>query len=218
MASDNARPPSPGPQPYGARNTLLIGTGALSVSLLPFWLNWIRELHPETTVRTVLTRGARRFVSPEALAALNPGGVLLDEWGGPRGESRKQAPHVAWSEWADAVLVYPATAHFLARHALGLPETPSLLTLQCFSGPIGLAPSLPPGSLDSPAVQEHLRALARLRNVVLAPCESARSATTGKVGNGAAAPLPELMYLVEGLRNRIGLRGRHESGEPADAA
>ncbi|MFD0480773.1 hypothetical protein ACFQ0B_81285 [Nonomuraea thailandensis] len=72
------------------------------------------------------------------------------------------------SLWPDTVLVYPAGLHFLARLALGLGDTPAILALQCTPAPIGIAPSLPPHGLTSPAYLGHKRLLDQRPNIVIA--------------------------------------------------
>ena len=99
----------------------------------------------------MLTRSARRFVTPAALAARSGGEVFLDAWP----EDEAAARHVEWQQWAQAIVVYPATLNFIARFALGLADTPALLAAQCATVPVVLAPALPPNGLDSAAYQAH---------------------------------------------------------------
>ncbi|QLE72818.1 phosphopantothenoylcysteine decarboxylase [Streptomyces rectiverticillatus] len=176
----------------GFRRVLVVGTGALSVSFLPFWINWLQDSFPALEKRIALTRSARRFVSPDAIAALSRQDVFTDDWdSAPPGK----APHVELAAWADLVLVHPATVHFLSRYALGLADTPVLLALQTTRAVVGVAPALPPAAQHSPVVQGHLAALRARPGVVVAPTVPAESATTGERDDGGAAPMPELFRL-----------------------
>ena len=96
--------------------------------------------------------------------------------------------------------MYPATMHFLARLALGLADTPALLALQCTQAPIGLAPALPPGGWESPALERHLQVLEQRRNVVVAPPRPGLSVTTGRNDGYAPAPFPVLLRLLDQCR------------------
>ncbi|MGW3271269.1 peptide terminal cysteine decarboxylase LxmD [Streptomyces kronopolitis] len=185
------------------QKVLLVGTGALSVTFLPFWLNWLEEHIPDGEIQVVLTRSARRFVSADALTMLSRRQVVTDEWN----PSSPGAPHIALARWPDVVLVHPATAHFFSRFALGVVDTPLLLALQATRALVGIAPSFPPGAEDSPALRAHLDVLAARARVVVAPTVPAQSATTGEIADGGAAPLPELMALVEERHRSLCLAG-----------
>lgn len=105
----------------GPRRVLIVGTGALGVAFLPFWINWLGNAHPEDEIRVALTRSALRFVSADAIAVLSGKEVFIDDWSEFSGVD---VPHVELARWADLVLVHPATLHFVSRLALGITDTP----------------------------------------------------------------------------------------------
>ncbi|MFF8829723.1 flavoprotein [Streptomyces sp. NPDC015131] len=183
----------------GVSRLLLVGTGSVSVSDLPFWAEWLRAGYPGLEVRTVLTRSAERFVSPAAVAARTGGEVLTDAWP----DDTSPARHVAWAEWAEAVVIHPATLHFVARLALGLADTPAVLAAQCTTAPVAVAPALPPGGLESAAYRAHWAALTARDNVVVAPPRPGTSATTGRAGAWVPALLPDVIELLEARRRAL---------------
>ncbi|MFF9351839.1 flavoprotein [Streptomyces sp. NPDC014734] len=190
-------PTAPADDPPPAPSRLLIlGTGALSVAFLPFWLNWLRTAHPRTEVRLAVTRSAERFVSRAALGAILGGEVLLDAWPGTVDTPEPRLDHVELAQWPDAVAVHPAGLHFVGRFAQGLADTPVLMALQCTRAVIGIAPALPPGAEAAPAYRAHLKALERYDNVLVAPPHPGRSASTGRDDASVAAPLPALLDLI----------------------
>src|SRR5690606_33264081 len=134
------------------RKLLIVGTGALCVSLLPFWANWLRELHPEVQPRLVLTPRVLTFVSTAALRALRYAPVECDVWR----VGQVHPKHVEYAEWPDAILVYPASAAYISRFARGTLDSPTQLAVQLFAGPIAIAPSLPPGAQHSRMIQRQL--------------------------------------------------------------
>ncbi|WP_299954157.1 flavoprotein [uncultured Modestobacter sp.] len=185
------------PEPLGIDRLLLVGTGSLGVAHLPFWVNWLRIAHPDVELRIVLTRAATRFVAPQALSPLIDRPVEIDEW---PDEAVVAAPHVELAEWADAVVVDPATLHFVSRLALGAADTPVLLALQCTQAPIAVAPALPPGALANPLVVEHLDRLRRRPNVLVTPGRPGLSATTGRRETHAPPPFSDVVAAVAGHR------------------
>ncbi|MET9259515.1 flavoprotein [Amycolatopsis sp. NPDC004079] len=173
---------------------LLVGSGALSASFLPYWINWIDAVLPTVSLKVVLTRSAKKFVSEHAISALSRTDVIVDEW---PGQPSREASHVTLANWADVVAVYPATLSFISRFALGLGDSPTLLALQCTKAAIGIAPALPPGAVNNPVVAAHLRSFADRPQVVVSPTEAAVSATTGELDGGSVGPLSDLVGLLE---------------------
>lgn len=147
------------------KKILLIGTGSVSAMYLPAWISWFNENHPDATLRTVLTPSAKGFVGLSALGAFSRSGIEFDSWQG----HETDAYHVELQLWADAIIVFPATANYLAKFAQGACDTPAMLALQTTSAPILIAPALPPGFLGSEAWKIHTEAISRRDNVILLP-------------------------------------------------
>ncbi|MGC9381745.1 flavoprotein [Streptomyces sp. MH13] len=191
-------PPGAGGAPaLGIERLLLVITGSVSAAHMPFWLNWLGMCYPGLETQVVLTRSAGRFVTRQALST-GPEGreVRTDSWP----EEDTHARHVEWGEWAQAVLVYPASFHFLARLALGMADTPALLAAQCTTAPVVVAPALPPGGWQSPACVGHVTALeARPNTEVLTPLQGV-SRATGRQEAWAPALLPDALRAIERLR------------------
>lgn len=178
---------------FGAPRLLVVVTGSISSADLPFWTQWLVDSYPDLRIKIVLTRTATRFVSGVVLQARQHVDVLVDEW--PEGDAA--ARHVEWQEWADAVIVYPATLDYLSRFANGLAGSPSLLALQCATVPVVFAPALPPGGADSPAFARVLRECSDRPNVGVAPMRIGISATTARSYLGVPALLPDVLELAQ---------------------
>lgn len=198
-ASQSANPFSVPAPALHIERLLLVGTGALHAWQLPTWVSWLRLTYPGLALKTVVTRSAERFVTRPTLDALGGTETLVDEW--PDGGGR--AVHVELAQWADAVLVYPATLHFVSRYATGLTDTPVLLALQCSNAPVAVAPCLPPGAEHSEAVQGHLAMLAARSNVVIASTTAALSVTTGRHDAQVPPPLPTVLEQLETKRAEL---------------
>ncbi|MEU9603349.1 flavoprotein [Streptomyces sp. NPDC048057] len=183
---------------FGASRLLIVGTGAVNAMHLPFWTNWLRVNYPELQVRIVLTPSAERFITRESLTLLTQEAALSDRW--PTETGPDGALHVRLVEWAETIAVFPACLNFISRLSLGLADTPALLALQCSEAPIGIAPSLPPGAEANPVFQANLRRLAERPNVTVAPTRPSRSVTTGRRDAAGAAPLWDLLTLIEERR------------------
>lgn len=178
---------------------LMICTGSAATANSPFWIDWLRSCYPQIELTVVITRSAQRFVTQQALASRVSNEVLVDIW--PEDESR--ARHVELAQWAEAMVVYPMTLHFMARLALGMSDSPALLAAQCSTAPIALAPALPPGGLESAACRMHWTALTARPNVVLVPPVPGMSLTTGRRDAWVPPPLSTVIELIE--RRRVEL-------------
>lgn len=183
----------------GFSRLLLVCAGSVAASYTPQWLHWLQLTYPELEITIVLTRSAERFVTRPALAARPGVMVASDVWP----DEEAPARHVTWAEWAEAIVVYPATVHFMARLALGLADSPALLAAHCTTAPLAVAPALPPGALDTTACQQHWSALARRPQVVLVPPVRGRSVTTGREEAWGPPPLPEVLRALAEHRDQL---------------
>ncbi|MFI8308516.1 flavoprotein [Streptomyces sp. NPDC085927] len=189
-------PPLPPHPAFGFSRLLVVVTGAVNASETAGWVTWIRACYPDLEYRIVLTHSAQRFVTRTALSASAGSSALVDEWPEHEGVAR----HVEWAGWADAVVVYPATMHYLARLATGMADTPSLLAAHCTSSPISLAMSVPPGAITSPVYMQHLELLTARKNIDVIPPVRGISVSTGRNDGWGPAPLPEVFARLEKRR------------------
>ncbi|GAA1410066.1 flavoprotein [Catellatospora coxensis] len=185
--------------PLGFRRLLVVATGSLHAAFLARDLAWLRMAYPQLEAQVVLTRSALQFLTPTAVGAITGRAAQVDEWAGPVAE----AVHVTWQQWAQAVLVYPASLNYLARLAVGLADSPSLLAIQCSAAPVVVAPALPPGGWDSPVTAAHVAALAQRPTVTVLPPVPVRSFTTGRDDAYGPPPFTAALGTVELLRHRL---------------
>lgn len=112
-------------------------------------------------VDTVLTRAARQLIGPATFEGITGRPVRTEVF-----EDVDRETHVALGRGADLVIVYPATAHTLARMAAGLADdllTTTLLVARC---PVLVAPAMHTEMWEHPATRDNVAAV-RARGVVL---------------------------------------------------
>jgi len=113
------------------------------------------------SVRCVLTAEAEHFVSPLVLSTLSGARVrraLFD----PSEEG--EIDHIALADWAQLVIIAPATAHLLARMAQGLADDLTTTLLLATRAPVLAAPAMNVNMWRHPATQHNV-ALLRERGV-----------------------------------------------------
>jgi phosphopantothenoylcysteine decarboxylase / phosphopantothenate---cysteine ligase len=124
----------------------------------------MREGH---SVQAVLTRAATRLISPDTFAALTGNPVVVDVFDEP---VPGQIAHIRLAQEADLVLIAPATAHTLARLALGLADDMLTTLALATRAPILIAPAMNPAMWSHPATQAHVADPARARRGVHRAC------------------------------------------------
>jgi phosphopantothenoylcysteine decarboxylase/phosphopantothenate--cysteine ligase len=124
------------PRPHSVR--ILLGvTGGIAAYKCPDLVRRLRERGAE--VQVVMTGGAGRFITPLTLQAVSGRPVRDALWD----ESAEAAMgHIELARWADAVLVAPASADFLAKLAHG--HADDLLSTLCLatSASLYIAPAM----------------------------------------------------------------------------
>jgi phosphopantothenoylcysteine decarboxylase/phosphopantothenate--cysteine ligase len=153
-------------------------------------------------VRCVLTEAATHFVSPLVLQTLSREPVrssLLD----PGEEGR--IGHIDLADWAEAVVVAPATANVLAKLAVGIADDLVTTVLLATRAPVLVAPAMNVNMWEHPATQANLATL-RARGVhVIGP--DAGALACGWEGAGRMSEPAEIAGAVELLLGTRSLAG-----------
>ncbi len=143
-------------------------------------------------VQVLMTPSATRFVAPLTLAALSRRHVdaeVLDLL--PDG----RIGHVLTADAADAILVAPATAHWLGAMAHGLAADVVTATCLATSAPVVVAPAMDGDMYAHPATQANVAILRDRFGYVVVEPESGPLAS-GQVGPGRLADLDVILEAV----------------------
>lgn len=138
----------------------------------------------------VMTQAATKFVAPLTFEVLSGERVTTDLF-----EAHQEMKHLSVPERADAIVIAPATANFLAKAAVGLADdvlSTMLLTAHC---PLVIAPAMDGGMWSHPTVVEHVRML-RARGVVVLDPEEGPLAS-GQVAQGRLAAETTILEAVQ---------------------
>lgn len=155
-------------------------------------------------VDVIMTRAAQEFITPLTFRSLTHRTVIT-EWYDPGSELAIQ--HVALAERADAVVVAPATANFLAKVTAGLADDALSGTVLATRAPVILAPAMDAFMYDNPATQENLTKL-RTRGITIVGPGRGRLAS-GLMGPGRMADTQEILGTLRMVLGRGGpLAGR----------
>ncbi len=106
-------------------------------------------------VDVVLTASAAEFVRPVTFEALTGRPVLTSLW-----ERDRALAHIGLAKQPDLAILAPATAHVLARAAMGMADDLLTSLLLARSGPVLAAPAMNDAMYAHPATRANLKTLA----------------------------------------------------------
>ena len=172
---------------------ILLGvTGGIAAYKSADLVRRLREAGAE--VRVIMSASATEFITPLTLQAVSGHPVhqhLLDT--GAEGGMG----HIALARWADAVLVAPASANFLARLAQGRAD--DLLSTVCLATetPVAVAPAMNQQMWNNNATQSNLATVDKNGIKIFGP--GAGSQACGEVGPGRMLEPIDLVTLTSEL-------------------
>ncbi len=172
------------------------------------------------TVNVVMTDAAEQFITPVTMQALSTQPVFTSQW--DTREANNMA-HINLTRGADAVIVAPASADFLAKLVQGRAD--DLLSLLCLARPIATCPLLVAPAMnremwDHPATRRNLAQLREDGTIVLGPGHGDQAC--GEVGDGRMLEPAELLadvidfFAVKRLRGHRVLVTAGPTFEPID--
>jgi phosphopantothenoylcysteine decarboxylase / phosphopantothenate---cysteine ligase len=158
------------------------------------------------TVQVVMTEGAEHFITAATMQALSNRAVFTSQW-----DTRPDnaMAHINLTREADAVIVAPATADFIAKLAQGRAD--DLLSLLCVARPIDRCPLLVAPAMNRemwayPATQRNVAQIVADGAALLGP--AAGDQACGEVGDGRMLEAVELCEAVIAFFQPKLLQGR----------
>lgn len=143
------------------------------------------------TVQVVMTEAAEHFITPATMQALSSRPVYGSQW-----DSREHngMPHINLSREADAIVIAPCSADFMARLVHG--RSDELLSLLCLARPIDrvpllLAPAMNREMWAHPATQRNMVQLAADGTHILGVGSGFQAC--GETGDGRMLEPPQLL-------------------------
>lgn len=143
------------------------------------------------SVQVVMTKAACEFITPVTMQALSGKPVFTDMWDSAIGNGM---PHIELSRSADAILIAPASADFLAKLVHGRAD--DLLSTLCLARDCNLlvAPAMNKQMWEAAATQRNIKQLALDSVSILGPASGEQAC--GEIGLGRMLEAEELLALV----------------------
>lgn len=157
-------------------------------------------------VRVAMTQDATRFVGETTFRALSHHEVVTSLYG----MHETAIPHVEGADFADLVLVVPATANVMAKMACGIADDAATATILAAHSDVLVAPAMNVNMWRNPATQANV-SLLRGRGVRFVMPASGELAC-GYVGEGKLAPVEDIVAAA------LALLGKAEGAAEKHAA
>ena len=163
------------------------------------------------TVQVVMTEAAEQFMTAVTMQALSGRPVFTSQWDArTSGGADNNMPHINLSREADAIVVAPASADFMAKLVHGRAD--ELLSLMCLARPIEsvpliLAPTMNREMWSHPATQRNIEQLRADGATVLDV--GAGEQACGETGDGRMLEPEELLYDLIRFFTPKRLSGQH---------
>ncbi len=155
------------------------------------------------SINTVMTENACRLVSPKSFEAVTRSAVFTTMWSTAE---RYQISHIDLTDWADIVVVAPATANIIAKAANGIcDDLLSTILCACWplmqSGAALLAPAMNNNMWSNPAVQKNVKTVEKMGFQLIGPVEGRLAC--GDEGLGRMSEPQDILKAIEKIASKI---------------
>ena len=151
-------------------------------------------------VQVIMTAHAQKFVTSLTFQAITHRPVATEMFALL---AESEIGHVSLAQWADALVVAPATANILAKLASGIADDMLTTTALATQAPLVFAPAMESHMWANPLTLANVARLRELRDVTLV------GPTCGRLASGAVGPgrMSEPWEIVDAIRWVLGRGG-----------
>ncbi|MEH7117829.1 bifunctional phosphopantothenoylcysteine decarboxylase/phosphopantothenate--cysteine ligase CoaBC [Neobacillus vireti] len=186
------------------RNILLCVTGGIAVYKAAALTS--KLVQAGFNVKVILSESAAKFVSSLTFQALSRNDVFMDTFDEKNPEV---IAHIDLADWADLILVAPATANTIGKLACGIADNMITTTLLAATAQVWIAPAMNVHMYDHPAVKKNLAVLAEYGCQFIEPSEGYLAC--GYVGKGRLEEPEKIVQLIQNYfqqQNHKKLKGK----------
>jgi phosphopantothenoylcysteine synthetase/decarboxylase len=154
-------------------------------------------------VKTILTESACQLVGSKSFEAVTSSAVYTGLWDA---DCVYEIDHIALSNWANIIVVAPATANIIGKIANGICDCLLSTTIcacwpQIQSGAAILAPAMNTKMWSNPAVQNNIDILKKMGFILTGPTEGRLAC--GTTGIGRMSEPKDILELIETTAKKL---------------
>ena len=148
------------------------------------------------TVKTILTKSAKEFVTPLSVASLSQGKVYDDLFSH---ENESEMDHISLSRWSDLILVAPATANTISKLSTGSSDDLASTVILASDKKIFLVPAMNVRMWEHLSTKENLQKLKSFGYQIIGP--EIGDMACGEYGEGKMTePMNIINYIDDYLK------------------
>ena len=183
---------------------ILVGiSGGIAAYKIPELIRLLKKAGADVQVTT--TKHALEFVTSLTLQTVSGHKVYSDVFAAINEHSTE---HISLPDWADLMLIAPATANVLCKMANGIADDALTTTFAAMRKPVVIAPAMNTNMYESPATQKAINELATWENVTMLDCASGELAC-GTTGKGRMQEIDVLVAAAEYALTPKTLQNKH---------
>lgn len=159
-------------------------------------------------VNTVMTENACQLIRPKSFEAVTASAVFTDLW---TGSGQYEIQHISLVDWADIVVVAPATANIIGKVANGICDD-LLSTILCAATELIksrtalLAPAMNDNMWSNPAVQRNIKTVKEMSFQLIGPVKGRLAC--GTEGIGRMSEPQDILEAIQRIASKIKRRKR----------
>jgi phosphopantothenoylcysteine decarboxylase/phosphopantothenate--cysteine ligase len=143
-------------------------------------------------VQVIMTKSATEFITPLTMQALSKNPVYSDTFDE---KNPRTIAHINLADWADLVLIAPATANIIGKMTAGIADDMLSTTLLATEAPIMLAPAMNVHMYTHPAVMRNMSELVSRGVMMIEPGEGLLAC--GYTGKGRLEEPETIVQVVQ---------------------
>jgi phosphopantothenoylcysteine decarboxylase/phosphopantothenate--cysteine ligase len=178
-----------GEQMMEGKKVLLCVTGGIAAFKAATVTSQLKQLGFD--VRVIMTESAQKFITPLTFQTLSRNPVYFDTFDekDPSGVA-----HIDLADWADIVVVTPATANMIGKLANGIADDMVSTTIIATTAPVFIAPAMNVHMYEHPAVVANMNRLKSFAYSFIEPGEGLLAC--GYVGKGRLAEPDRIIEVI----------------------
>ena len=183
---------------------ILVGiSGGIAAYKIPELIRLLKKEGAEVQVTT--TKNALEFVTSLTLQTVSGHKVYSDVFAAINDHSTE---HISLPDWADLMVIAPATANVLGKMAHGIADDALTTTFAAMRKPVVIAPAMNDKMYESPATQQAIGILSTWENITMLDCADGALAC-GTSGKGRMQEVDVIKNAIEFALTPKTLQGKN---------
>ncbi|NQV18598.1 MAG: bifunctional phosphopantothenoylcysteine decarboxylase/phosphopantothenate--cysteine ligase CoaBC [Armatimonadetes bacterium] len=142
------------------------------------------------SVKTIMTKNACEFITPLTVKSITHQAVITKMF-----DAEADIEHISLADWADIIVLAPATANIIGKVASGIADDLLSTTIMATQAPILFVPSMNVHMFENPILQDNITKLSKLGYLFMEPEQGMLAC--GYEGKGRFPAVDEIVFYTK---------------------